>query len=110
MYDTLRKVGLFQGLDDGDLAQLCGGSGEVAYEPGDTLFVEGDPGDRAYVITSGEFEIVKRSGEREVLLAVRRPPDSSAISPKSSPGPSRIRSPCTDTSTAPDEMKNGRSA
>ena len=35
------------------------------------LFAEGDAGDRAYVIESGTIEIIKASGDRSVLLAVR---------------------------------------
>lgn len=75
MYETLRRVRLFAGLDDEHLEHLCGGSGETELAPGEELFAEGDVGDSAYVITEGEFEILKRSGDREVLVAVRSPPD-----------------------------------
>jgi signal transduction histidine kinase len=71
----LRRVRFFEGLEDRDLEQLCEGSEDVDLATGETLFVEGDSGDRAYVITDGELEIVKRAGDREVLLAVRKPPE-----------------------------------
>lgn len=44
----------------------------ITLTQGSDLFVEGDQGEWAYVISSGEIEILKRSGEREVLLAVRK--------------------------------------
>lgn len=75
MYETLRRVRLFEGLDDEHLELLCGGIGETELAVGDELFAEGEPGDSAYVITEGEFEILKQSGDREVLVAVRSPPD-----------------------------------
>jgi signal transduction histidine kinase/predicted CoA-binding protein len=70
--DFLRKVPLFADLPEADLDRLCEAAGEVVLEPGETLFREGDSGDRAYIIRDGELEIVKRSGDREILLAVRR--------------------------------------
>ena len=38
---------------------------------GENLFVEGDPGDKAYIIREGKLEILTASGGREVLIAVR---------------------------------------
>ena len=42
---------------------------------GQELFAEGSRGDRAYVIESGELEILKASGNRPILLAVRKTGD-----------------------------------
>ena len=70
--DFLRKVPLFADLAEADLDRLCEAAREVVLEPGATLFREGDTGDRAYIIRDGELEIVKLSGDREILLAVRR--------------------------------------
>ena len=41
----------------------------VSLAAGELLFSEGDDGDQAYVITDGEIEIVKITGEQEVMLA-----------------------------------------
>ncbi len=49
MYELLRKVPLFAGLSDADLAHLCQEVEEVRLSAGEELFVEGSPGDRAYV-------------------------------------------------------------
>ena len=73
MREDLRSVPLFADLSDEDLDCLEEGATIVELEPGETLFNEGDDGDHAYVITDGEIEIVKITGEREVLLARRVP-------------------------------------
>ncbi|HEX6383737.1 MAG TPA: cyclic nucleotide-binding domain-containing protein, partial [Anaerolineae bacterium] len=71
MFDFLRKVPLFAELPEDDLARLCEMVEEVRLPAGDFLFAEGSPGDRAFVIKEGLVEIIKFSGGREVLLAVR---------------------------------------
>jgi signal transduction histidine kinase/predicted CoA-binding protein len=73
--DFLRKVPLFAELPDADLERLCRMITEVKLPQSDLLFREGEPGERAYVIEEGEIEILKASGGREVLLAVRHPGD-----------------------------------
>src|SRR5262245_17643516 len=73
----LRKVPLFADLSDPDLDRLCRMIEEVALPSGQTLFKEGEPGERAYVIKEGQLEILKAAGGREVLLAVREPGDVS---------------------------------
>ena len=73
MTDLLRSVPLFAELSDFDLDLLERRSEVVVLEPGDELFAEGDAGRRAFVISEGEIEILKQTGEREVLLAVRKP-------------------------------------
>jgi signal transduction histidine kinase/predicted CoA-binding protein len=72
MYEFLKKVPLFASMADHDLERLCEMVTEVFLKPGDQLFAEGSPGDKAYIIEEGEIEILKASGERNVLLAVRK--------------------------------------
>jgi signal transduction histidine kinase/predicted CoA-binding protein len=72
MYEFLKKVPLFASMADHDLELLCEIVTEVYLKPGDQLFAEGSPGDKAYIIEEGEIEILKSSGERNVLLAVRK--------------------------------------
>ncbi len=72
MYDFLKKVPLFSSLPDHDLDRLCEMVTEVDISAGEQLFAEGSPGDKAYVIEKGEIEILKASGGRNVLLAVRK--------------------------------------
>jgi signal transduction histidine kinase len=71
MYDFLRSVDLFAELSDSDLRSLSQNISELHLAAGEDLFVEGDPGDRAYIIREGKLEILTASGGREVLIAVR---------------------------------------
>lgn len=68
----LAQVPLFADLPPDDISRLCERVRVVQLEHGEVLFSEGDTGDSAYVVEVGEVEIVKRSGNRDVLLAVRK--------------------------------------
>ena len=72
-YTFLRKIPLFADLPDDDLERLCQMADEVTLEAGQSLFAEGDAGDRAYIIREGEIEIFKATAGRQILLAVRQP-------------------------------------
>jgi len=69
--DFLRKIPLFAQMSEDDLEVLSNSVEVLEISAGEMLFTEGDEGDRAYVIKDGEVEILKNSGGREVLLAVR---------------------------------------
>jgi len=71
MNDFLRKVPLFSNLSDEDLDRLCQMIETVNLDAGEILFEEGSQGDKAYIIRKGELEILKVSGSRDMLLAVR---------------------------------------
>jgi signal transduction histidine kinase/predicted CoA-binding protein len=73
--DFLRRVPLFADLPDRDLLRICDVADEVRLQPGEILFREGEAGLAAFLIRTGELEIVKASDRREVLLAVRHPGD-----------------------------------
>jgi signal transduction histidine kinase/predicted CoA-binding protein len=75
MYDFLKKVPLFASLPEHDLERLCELVTEVKIVAGEQLFAEGSPGDKAYIIETGEIEIIKKSGGKNVLLAVRKSGD-----------------------------------
>jgi signal transduction histidine kinase len=72
-YEFLRKIPLFEELPDDDLESLCQIVQEFHLPAGEVLFEEGSSGDIAYIIRSGEVEIVKVSQNREILLAKRGP-------------------------------------
>jgi signal transduction histidine kinase len=69
--EFLKKVPIFQELSDEDLSKLSEVVETASFSAGKELFHEGDEGDKAFIIKSGEVEIVKESSNREVLLAVR---------------------------------------
>jgi signal transduction histidine kinase len=71
--DPLAEVPLFAGLDEASRHRLLTEAAHVHLPAGEELFAEGDPGQHAYVITAGRVDIVKRSDDREVVLADRGP-------------------------------------
>ncbi len=71
IYDILKTIPLFQGLDHEDLEKLSNSIEIVNIKKGDILFNEGDEGDKAYIIFKGELEVIKESLGREVLLAIQ---------------------------------------
>lgn len=73
--ELLNRVPLFHNLSEEDFRRICGMIEEIDLPAGETLFDEGSPGDRAYIIQSGELEVVKATSGRDVLLAVRGPGD-----------------------------------
>jgi len=65
---------LFAALNDEARDALRQTMDEVHLGRGMTLFVEGDPGDRLYVVTQGKIKIGRTAGDgRENLLAVMGP-------------------------------------
>ena len=71
MFERFRQVHLFAELSDDDLGRICAMATDVSLAPGEVLFREGDPGDRAFLVSSGEVEILRTTELREVLIAVR---------------------------------------
>lgn len=72
MNKFLKKVPLFADLPEEDLSRLCSLVREEKVPANETLFMEGDLGDNAYVIMEGEIDILKESGDQTVLLATRK--------------------------------------
>lgn len=72
-YEFLRTVPLFADLTDDDLDRLCRMVDELHLPAGAQLFEEGETGDKAYVIQEGQIEILRKSGGRDVQVAIRQP-------------------------------------
>jgi signal transduction histidine kinase len=70
---TLKKIPLFYGLSDSDFDRLCEMSAEIKLAAGEILFEEGSAGNKAFVIETGQLEVLKGSLGRDVLLSVRGP-------------------------------------
>ena len=75
MREFLKNVPLFANLPEDDIDRLCQMMERIELADGEELFAEGSQGNRAYIIESGELEIIKVSGKRNVLLAVRETGD-----------------------------------
>jgi len=66
----LTTVELFSGLSAEDLHTLQGSLTDRSLQAGEILFLEGDEADDAYVVCSGEVEILKGPEDRQVRIAV----------------------------------------
>ncbi len=69
--DFLRKQLLFAGLSEDDLIWLERMAEPVSISTGEFLMQEGGAGDALYIASAGEFEVIKRSGNQDVVIAVR---------------------------------------
>ncbi len=70
--DTARQLAhipLFQGLENGYLAQLARIAVKKFYRRGETVFSEGDPGIGFHIITTGRIKVFKTSpdGKEQIL-------------------------------------------
>jgi CRP-like cAMP-binding protein len=71
---TLGSSPLFAALDDEAQSALRQRMDEVRLARGETLFNEGDPGDRLYIVTQGKIKLGRTAVDgRENLLAVLGP-------------------------------------
>jgi CRP/FNR family cyclic AMP-dependent transcriptional regulator len=74
--EVLARAGLFQGIKPSAVSALTKQLHRVDFPRGHTLFVEGQLGDRLYIIVSGKVKIGRRSPDgRENLLTIMGPSD-----------------------------------
>jgi CRP-like cAMP-binding protein len=74
--EVLAWTGLFRGVEPSGVSALTKQLHEVDFPRGHTLFVEGQPGDRLYIIVSGKVKIGRSSPDgRENLLTIMGPSD-----------------------------------
>ena len=100
MDDVLRRAALFAALDDDQAAELRASMTEVTLARGESLFHEGDPGDRLYVVVEGKVKLHRASPDgRENMLAVLGPSEMIGELSLFDPGPR------TATATALTEVK-----
>ena len=67
---ALARVPIFREIRSGNLKLLALGSKRVAFDAGEVLFNQGDPGETAYVILSGEVDILLNMGtDKEKQIA-----------------------------------------
>jgi CRP-like cAMP-binding protein len=69
--EVLRKVPLFSGLADSDLAAFADLIRERSYPKGSVIVFEDDPGDALYLVAAGQVKVVLIAEDgREVILSV----------------------------------------
>jgi Flp pilus assembly CpaE family ATPase len=66
--DILKKIALFEGLEDSDLAKVAQVTKERFCPKGTILFREGDIGDAFYLIKEGQVEVLKKDGGAEKVV------------------------------------------
>jgi CRP-like cAMP-binding protein len=69
--EVLRKVPLFSGLGEADLAAFAELTRERSYPKGSVIVFEDDPGDALYLVAAGQVKVVLIAEDgREVILSV----------------------------------------
>jgi CRP-like cAMP-binding protein len=72
--DILRTTSIFADLDEGELARIAETCQERTYQPGQSIFKEGEPGDCLFIVASGKVRISRIiPGSGEEALAVLQP-------------------------------------
>ena len=66
--DELRSLSIFEGVTDGQLAELIEGGAEVRFEPGVELFRQGEHADFWWVLVEGAIDLMRRVGREETLV------------------------------------------
>jgi len=67
----LKKAAIFAGLDDDELGYIAEICNELKFKSGHTIFKEGEPGNRLYIIAEGEIRIsrdIPGSGEEALTV------------------------------------------
>ena len=96
----LARAGLFHGVERSAVTALTKQLQPVDFPPGHVIFVEGEPGDRLYIVISGKVKIGRRSPDgRENLLTIMGPSDMFGELSIFDPGPR------TSTATAITEVR-----
>jgi signal transduction histidine kinase len=73
MFETLRQFPIFEGLSDEELRWALDNSREVAFERGDVLSRENDPGDSFYIMLEGELQITRTVNGKSLVMGTTPP-------------------------------------
>src|ERR1700682_6154418 len=105
--EILARAGIFQGVEPTAVSALTKQLQPVDFPRGHTVFAEGEPGDRLYIIISGKVKIGRRSPDgRENLLTIMGPSDMFGELSIFDPGP-RTSSATTITEVRAVSMDRG---
>ena len=88
MDEILSRAGIFQGVEPSAVSALTKQFQRVDFPRGHTVFGQGEPGDRLYIIVSGKVKIGNRSSDgQENLLTIMGPSDMFGEMSIFDPGP-----------------------
>ena len=57
---SLRKIYLFQDLEEGEIDKVLNCTSQRAFSAGEVIIQEGEPGDSLFIMAAGEVEITKQ--------------------------------------------------
>ncbi|MBI5649821.1 MAG: cyclic nucleotide-binding domain-containing protein [Chloroflexi bacterium] len=69
--ELIRQQLLFAGLSEKDVDWLAQMAETITVPKGAVLMEEGTPGDAIFLVLDGEFEVTKRAGNTEIVIAIR---------------------------------------
>ncbi|SDS60804.1 CRP-like cAMP-activated global transcriptional regulator GlxR [Corynebacterium timonense] len=99
--ETLARAGIFQGVEPAAVSALIGEMETVNFTRGTTIFDEGEPGDRLYIIIDGKVKLARHAPDgRENLLSVMGPSDMFGELSIFDPGPRTSSAVCVTEVTA----------
>jgi CRP-like cAMP-binding protein len=67
--EVLRNIPLFANIELAKLKLLCFASERLVFKPGQSLFLQGDVGDSAYIIVSGTANVVLETPKGAITVA-----------------------------------------
>ncbi len=73
--ERLRKIPLFAKIEPSRLKLIAFTSRRIAFEPGEPLFRQGEPGDAAFIIIDGEAEVAVDTPDGAMTVATVGPND-----------------------------------
>ena len=99
--ELLRNIPLFAKIEPSKLKLLAFTSERLTFNPGDSLFKQGDEGDALYVIMEGEADVLVDTPSGQITVAVRGTSHNTAISPTKSFLPifATVIGPCDESTT-----------
>lgn len=99
--EILSRAGVFQGVDPEAVKALLTELETVRFPRGTTIFNEGEPGDRLYIIIDGKVKLARHSSDgRENLLTIMGPSDMFGELSIFDPGPRTSSAVCVTEVTA----------
>ena len=71
--DFLKRVSMFEDLDQKSLEAIANAAVEQRYEPGQDIVWQGDTGVGAFIIRSGKVDVIQDRGGKETKLSTLGP-------------------------------------
>ena len=101
VHEILSRAGIFQGVESAAVNTLIEQLDSTTFPRGTTIFDEGEPGDRLFIITSGKVKLARHAPDgRENLLTIMGPSDMFGELSIFDPGPRTSSAVCVTEVTA----------